>query len=228
MRDIVVFMHMATMGRYREVNAEILAAVKFSGLLRACKKFHISVVGDGDIDLPYESDKFDIKLMDKNPGIFEYKSADRMREYCWENKCHALYMQNCGVSHPKDRQDLYPGWRHLRLHIYIMKWRRCIQALEDGNDCAGLEWLTDPVPHFSGSFYWAKSEYIKTLPTVEDAKQLSLQAVNSHRHGIEFWIGMNKTVKAKSFFNTGEHWMHRREDINWYDEAMDRMDGDGM
>jgi len=108
MRDIVVFMHMATMGRYKEVNAEILAAVKFSGLLRACKKFHISVVGDGDIDLPYESDKFDIKLMDKNPGIFEYKSADRMREYCWENKCYALLHAELWSESSKRQEGFVP------------------------------------------------------------------------------------------------------------------------
>ena len=46
----------------------------------------------------------------------------------------------------------------------IKNWRKCIDALNVGYDVAGVNYFTKPAKHFSGNFWWANSEYIKTLP----------------------------------------------------------------
>lgn len=221
MRDLVAFYHLATMGHYKEVNAEILGILKHSGLLKQLKAINIGVVGDKEIDLLYEHPKFNIKVLDSYIGAFEYPTINWLREYCKENDCYALYFANVGVSHDKDRDDYYPGWRDLDCHYCLMKWRECIDALENGFDCVSVEWQTDPCRHFSGSFFWVTSEYVRTLPDLEEAKKLGLKMVNSHRHGTEFWIGMNPSVKYKSLFQTGHSW-RSRPIIDWYKEAMNR------
>ena len=219
MRKIVAFYHLATMGHYKQVDAEILGLVKHSGLLKELDSLKIGVVGNGDIDLLYEDEKMEIKRLDNSVGAYEYPIMKWLREYCFENECYVLYFANVGVSHAKEREDYYPGWRDLCCHFCIMKYKECLKALEmDYNTCS-IEWQKYPCPHFSGSFWWAKSEYIKTLPTLEDARTYGNEKIKSKRHGTEFWIGMSDNVHQKTFYQTGHDW-RSRPIIDWYKEAM--------
>ena len=223
MRDVVAYYHLATMGHSDLVNWEILSLLKYTRLLKRLKYLRIGVVGEGEVVLPYDDPKIDITRFGPI-GQYEYPTMAWMEEDARSgHDCDMLYFANVGVSHAIDREDYYPGWRHLCCHYCLVEWQRCLVELELGNDCVSIEWQTDPCRHFSGSFWWARSEYLRTLPDLKtEGKQLGLDMVRSPRHGTEFWIGMNENVKHKSLFQCGMSWRARPTTVDWYEEAMRR------
>jgi hypothetical protein len=78
--------------------------------------------------------------------------------------------------------------RYLDLFV-INKWEECVKALEENDAAGGLYVYQDP-KHFSGNFWWANSDYLKTLP------RLNPYNINQYNRG-EFWI-LSNTDKVYS------------------------------
>jgi hypothetical protein len=57
----------------------------------------------------------------------------------------------------------YQYWREYLEWGVIENYKNCLDSLEY-SDLAGVNFYNTPSPHFSGSFFWATSKYIKTLP----------------------------------------------------------------
>jgi hypothetical protein len=96
-----------------------------------------------------------------------------------------LYHHAKGISTPNQAD----GWRRRMEHHNVWGWRKCVAALEQGHDACGCHWLTPEgnpgvitSPFFGGTFYWATSEYLATLPPLPEAKW-------EHRYDAESWIG---------------------------------------
>ena len=94
-----------------------------------------------------------------------------------------LYLHTKGVSHlhPNMRRNIDAWVRYLDL-FNISKWEECVNAL-DFHDVAGGFYVEEP-KHFSGNFWWANSDYIKTLP------RLNQYNINEFNRG-EFWVCSN-------------------------------------
>jgi hypothetical protein len=94
-----------------------------------------------------------------------------------------LYLHTKGVSHlhPNMRKNIDAWVRYLDLYN-IAKWEECVNAL-DTHDVAGGLYVEDP-KHFSGNFWWANSDYIKTLPRINQYN------INEYNRG-EFWVCSN-------------------------------------
>jgi hypothetical protein len=79
-------------------------------------------------------------------------------------------------------------WRRLMTARVVYNWRHLLGRLEDGYDVAGNCWrlgpgmlTADPIPHFSGNFWMATCEYIRTLPPIR----------NVYAYDAEKWLGLN-------------------------------------
>ncbi len=71
----------------------------------------------------------------------------------------------------------------------------CLEILDTHDVCGGgwqLEGFGDRRPHFSGNFWWANSDYVKTLPP-----PLSLNRFD--RYQAEFWIGSGPAIRPFGF-----------------------------
>jgi len=231
MSYIFGFMHSAMMGHWKEVNSEMLYTMEDSKLLYEAISLNIGVVGyeEKQFQLPFS---INTTINVEHFGSlreYEYVTLESLRIACiemytdqlWKYKIgidedepiYVFYCCNAGVSHEKDRGDGYPDWRWLTSYFTHTRWRDCVAILDQGYDTVGVEWQTDPVPHWSGNFWWANAEYIATLPLLDDMKKFNagkgISAKTHPRHGAEFWIGMNKDVKYKSLFQTGYNWRDR-------------------
>jgi hypothetical protein len=82
-------------------------------------------------------------------------------------------------------------------HFVLQRAPDCLKAL-DHHDLAGVEWGTEPEPHFSGNFWWATSDYLKTLPEPSGNPEL--------------WVGQNQP-RVRNFYNTNQHLY--REKAQW-------------
>jgi hypothetical protein len=232
----VAFFHAAVLGHWQIVNTELLSAIRDSKLLNELIEVNIGVVGNREeFELPFNAGKFCVEYLG---GLeeFEYATQEYMQNMCtayfnsteWRKNVGipintpvcCLYICNAGVSHPPNH-DLYPEWRHLMTHYNITNWRECVKYLQEGYDTVGIEWQTNPVPHWSGNFWWANSRYIESLPSVADMRTFDAGSGINHkthpRHGAEWWIGRDKNVKYKSLFQTGYSWRNRpRKDwLQW-------------
>ena len=80
----------------------------------------------------------------------------------------------------------------------------------DNYDTCGVNLLEDPVMHYSGNFWWAKSDYIKNLQPLHIIIQPKF---NSHQEYInyyilpEMWI-CSQTKKSISLFNSNINHYH--------------------
>lgn len=103
----------------------------------------------------------------------------------------------------------YYYWRHFLNWGVVERWREAVRLL-DRFDIVGVNYFDQPAPHFSGSFWWTKSSYIRTLPdpsTLDWWKQLQS---NSSDHWLrtapdrfrdEMWHCSNPNAKVVSLKN---------------------------
>ena len=221
MNKIAVFMHVALMDNYKEINEEIWSQMIKSGLLDAIDKLYITIVGDGDFDMPTKIwNKAKILSRENDIERFEFPCIEAITDFARENKdfiimkCH-----NSGTSHNADSIK-YPNWRRLQIHTMINRWKECLSALKSSEiNAVGIETQKDPMTHFSGNWWWTTSKYVNELPkrALEQMQQLTPGGIgmgvapNKRRHAAEFWLGCHPNKKWGSLFQSGHHWIESKE-----------------
>lgn len=110
----------------------------------------------------------------------------------------------------------YYYWRHFLNWGVIENWRKCVDALNTGAynnsayDLAGVNYFDSPAPHYSGAFYWGKSDYVRKLPdpstkdwwrTLQRETQDSWLKTAEDRFRDEMWICSEKSCRAFSVQN---------------------------
>jgi hypothetical protein len=102
----------------------------------------------------------------------------------------------------------YHYWRHYLNYGVIENWRSCVEALDNGYDCAGVNLQTYPSLHYSGSFWWSKASHLVALPdpaTYEWFAEVRWKSVDPwfrnapNRFSDEHWVTSKRDVKAFSF-----------------------------
>lgn len=59
----------------------------------------------------------------------------------------------------------YQYWRYYLNWGVLENWESCLSGLHHENaDVAGVNFMDHPSPHFSGNFWWSRSEHIRKLP----------------------------------------------------------------
>lgn len=81
-------------------------------------------------------------------------------------------------------------WRQLMQYFCLEKYKECVSEL-DSYDLVGVNWRDLPFPHFSGNYWWANSEYIKSLPNPIDVRSY-YKGNDQTRVAYEFWVASNQ------------------------------------
>ena len=149
-----------------------------------------------------------------SPVEAEIDTLIHLKNYCdTHNDCYVLYLHTKGATHLNN--DCVSDWRDMMLHINVTEWRTCLSKLKEGYNTVGANWLHYQThPHYSGNFWWATSDYIKSLPSltrpaaIDSDSQLGAN-IATNRLDAELWIGLNNP-KACSLFNfEGNHYYNR-------------------
>ena len=88
----------------------------------------------------------------------------------------------------------------------LEKWQWCENALNT-HDIAGGDYVMDPLPHFRGNFWWARSNHIRQLPDPLDKS---------------VWYNfqqktVNQTIKSFPVRMYDEFWICVRDGYTAYD-----------
>lgn len=91
-----------------------------------------------------------------------------------------FYAHTKGAANPSEWNT---SWRRTMQHFTITHWREMVVSLAT-HDMAGCWWISEafhPNPHMQGSYWWARADYLKTLPSVS----------MDDRWKSELWPGQN-------------------------------------
>jgi len=205
----VIYYYAYLDGNYMFIVQDQLSKFFYSGLYDECERLELQVASpektriDWIKDLVSSYSKINLTIIeiDKSeyhPDFHEMKIALQNLQkdaelnegyYCW---VHAKGVTNFGIN-----IDL---WRMSMDNVTIFDWRKNIKMLDEGFDAVGPNLRYDTFlgyyPHFSGAYFWAKSNYIKTLD-----KTYLINLENKYLG--EFWIGSNHEGKLGSSFECG-------------------------
>ena len=89
-----------------------------------------------------------------------------------------LYWHTKGAANPSEWNT---AWRRTMEHFTVTHWQEMTAALAD-HDIACIWWISEewhPNPHPQGNFWWARADYLKTLPLIS----------TDDRWKAELWVG---------------------------------------
>lgn len=211
MNKIILSYHVYLIDHCVEMISDQIKSVIHSGLLDACDLFYIGVVHPGtEKSIQYldwltklchsvekKKGTHKIKITIHAGNKEETDTLKFVRDYSASNPGDYV-----GYFHTKGITQYSPpteSWRRYMQYFTINQWRHSLALLREGYDCTGVMWNKDtPLgdwPHFSGNFWWAKTDYINTL----DHSYLD----HPWRYMREFWIGSNPNVKVFEHHNSG-------------------------
>ncbi len=194
-----IFFHVYLKSGYTHILLNKFKKFKASGLYEKTNKIYLPLFGD-DFDSHSE---FLNELKDVYPKIEyslitnqEFKNEPdtlnfmlkKAKEYSTNTPMLYLHTKGLSYTHPIMKRNVEAWVRYLDLFV-INKWEECVKALEENDAAGGLYVYQDP-KHFSGNFWWANSDYLKTLP------RLNSHNINQYNRG-EFWI-LSNTDKVYS------------------------------
>jgi hypothetical protein len=73
-----------------------------------------------------------------------------------------LYAHTKGAV-SQSRWPFVGHWREMMEYFCVDGWREAVSLLTSGVDAAGANLSYEPWRHFSGNFWWARAEYVRTL-----------------------------------------------------------------
>jgi hypothetical protein len=86
------------------------------------------------------------------------------------------------------------------LYFLVDKYKDCINKMDETYDTVGCNYKENPYHHYSGNFWWANSNYIKTL------NYLNEEIPDSHAP--EFWVLQNSPNKYICHSSNINHYLN--------------------
>jgi hypothetical protein len=178
-----------------------------NNILNNIEKLYLTIIYKNQEDLDYISGKIqglniEISYKTNKSDEYEFPALNFIKELSEKNDCYLFYIHTKGVSINEKNMSWYHGskdikhlkecvndWRKFMEYYIIENSKLCLNVLEDFDAC-GVNLIESPYKHFSGNFWWSKSDYIKKLPKLNTIN-------NKHRWNAEFWVGLG----GGNFFN---------------------------
>ena len=178
----ICFIHSCTLlnkGTYRL--DYLINYLKNSDLYNHLDKIYINNIGM-EINNINNDDKFEIINYSNNSYLYEIPTLNKIVDFSIINEnCNILYIHNKGISY-EDNYHQINDWINMMLYFLIDKYNNCIEKLKI-NDVVGSNYSKYPHPHFSGNFWWATSNYLKTLEKNNE--------INVNKADGEWWLFKN-------------------------------------
>ena len=214
-------MTVCCLGSYRAITTELIERIMASRLYEASESIDIALLG-GAADravveeLVRPHDRFRIAYTSDHLDDYEFPALGVLQDACRDWTGFAYYLHSKGVSrHPADQHGRY--WRQLMLDRIVDGHAECIASLEE-YDAVGTNWRGN---HYSGNFWWARSEHIARLPDIRSLRQsprlITRDRVWNVRLQCEFWIGM----APGRFANLGVSGLDLDGTFRWTHDAAD-------
>lgn len=174
---IHIYFHVLPVNHYQRLIEHIIRLNP--RLFGAAARVVFSVNGDGPVDTGGVSNVSVVR----NPNTYELPTLERLIDDArTQPPFYLLYLHTKGVTHTAWNDSLQ-DWLDYMLYFAVERADDCIAALARHDTC-GVDLKSAPYPHYSGNFWWARSDWINTLP-----HPLAVpSAPFGERHKCEFWV----------------------------------------
>lgn len=189
--QVTVFYHLACLAGWEEVFAEQMHLLSESGY----RALRLSVVGAQTLERVNticEAIGVQISPIFQSPelALFETPCLRAIEDYARNHVGYVLYLHSKGVSDPAN--ELKRRWRRLMMTELVGAWESRMLELPH-YDAIGVNWREmPPISHFSGNFWYASTNYLRTLADFETYYEhphyTIWDAIEDKRLGCEFWI----------------------------------------
>jgi hypothetical protein len=165
-KSIYGFIHVAMINHWRDILDNQIAKLKSSRLFDITKRILICGVGEGSICISHP--KISVIHISTDLRSYEYPTLHLLYNYCVKYQDSLVwYIHSKGTSYSDKRHE---WWRLEMEHYIIEKHNSCMDLLENYNTCGCM--LSGPKDglkdtFYAGNFWWARADYIKTLPPIQ-------------------------------------------------------------
>ena len=178
------FYHVYANGDWEIPATEHFEELGVSGLLDELDRIYLGVVGSRENRRKVKRALRHYVTVEADEG-WEQVTLNKLRDFCQTDDGAVLYAHTKGAW---SQTELAGVWRVSMTHDVVTRWRECVQAI-NSVQATGPHWLRSDMPEhsehghfFAGNFWWARSDYIRTLAPVSV----------SNRYQAEGWIGLEK------------------------------------
>ena len=217
MSNIAVFYHTSQLPGWQSLFCEQMNVLKYSGLFDAADLIHVGVNGHYVPDLGLWGNDEKIKIeMNPEPHTEETPTLRSLLKFSQENPGYKiLYHHMKGIrwlanpifeNNQLNNWESINNWRKYMEFFNVIKWEECVKALDDFY-AVGVNLTGQPRLHFSGTFWWSKSDYIVGL----DHNLLETY----DRHDREFWIGSGGGKYHGMHYTGIDHYRNNYKPENW-------------
>lgn len=196
---IYIFMHLCNYGNNWKsiISNQIMQIIK-SGLYAQCEKiFYGCSCNNCEEELENFLKKY--KKINKLPRqetyVYENTTINKVIEFSKQQhkNVHILYLHSKGVLGTSNHQNY---WRDYMMNYNVNMWKVCVNLLNNNYNTVGVNLLYNP--HYSGNFWWGRSDYIKKLDYIDKnnirnrmmAEYKILSKIEKNKHinlSNEFW-----------------------------------------
>ena len=163
-----------------------------SNSIQYFEKIFIVNIGERLNPNNFQNNKIQIVNYSENTQLFEIPTINFIRSFCeYNDNCDILYLHTKGISYPNSKNII--DWKNMMIYFLVNNCKDCFELLKQ-YDTVGCNYLETPFKHYSGNFWWATSNYIKSLNRIPN---------ESKRHEAEWWILSNKMVKYYEIHHSG-------------------------
>lgn len=208
MTKLAIFIHAAILDRVSERLQQYVSLMQESGLLDVAQRVVVSFIGKDPIpEVPYTS----VQPVHSSSDLqeFEVPTQQLLYEYAVSNPdAKILYLHTKGVG--KEVNMCIEEWVAYMIHFLVKEWKHAVESLESCVSC-GVDLSAEPTLHYSGNFWWARADYIASLPPPSEFKNIERypNPLHSERHNQEFWVCWNKSKPHCSLWNSNINVYHR-------------------
>lgn len=152
-------------GDYKKIIEEQLRSIKKNGLLDKTTELLCFICGfDIEVMKLFKPFKTKIKFITTRENLYEKFALQNFRYYINKKQPYYMYyFHTKGVSHSLQEKHFHETRRNLDYFI-LEKHEICTWWMDHGYDAVGTSLSLHPTLHFSGNFWWTRSEHINQLP----------------------------------------------------------------
>lgn len=156
---------------------KLISNIVITRLIEHFEKIFIINIGKQINEDIFSDHKIKIINYSNDINLCEIPTINLIRIFCeYNNNCEILYLHTKGITHPDNNK--IKDWTDMMLYFLVHKHNNCFKLLQK-YDAIGCNYQLKPYKHFSGNFWWSKSNHIKYLDIIPD---------HFDRFQAEWWI----------------------------------------
>lgn len=204
--NIYIYIHICCINNWKSIFSKLYYTIKQSGLYDIIKGIKCNILSSDPHNILFFTELNDSKLeilgIDNNLNAYETPTINLLYEHALREDFYVLYIHTKGVKH-NDTNINVTDWVNYLTYFNIQKYDTCIQSLTEYDTVGVNLHIGKDDTHYSGNFWWAKSDYIKKLNP----------CVYNNYVSPEFWLTEKNIGKYLSLWNSNvNHYRQRYEE----------------